>query len=402
LTFANGGGLQLATALVGGAGLGKTTLLQALAVALAGPGAVRELMPLPEGWVRQGEPYGQIEADLMLTEGDASSPKWPKKTAPYRARYLVSGDDPEGLPAAWLADPAIPTVPSIVEWTGDGPRKDRQTAVEDMSRLKRTAYAEGKPGWFACGYGPFQNLRCSSPQASHIQASGRKSARFITLFRRDAALAGAGDWLVSLHNSAREGDEASRRTLDIAGAACANGLLPTPGALMVNARQAALLFDGLAPMNFNDLDPHARTLLALGLDLIRGLTAAFPQARNPLEQRGVVLIDDLDACFEAGRQREVGLWLRHNFPRLQVIASTHRPFLAHPANPWVNVLLEPAGATHQSLNGKSPRTEAEVALSQPAADYALPLPAPRVLEGLAVANGNRPAAVASRVVCALS
>jgi hypothetical protein len=377
LEFAEGGEAPLHTALVGPDGLGKTTLLQALAVALAGPGAARELMPVPDGWVRQGQPYGEIEADLMLTEGDAFSPKWPKKTAPYQARYLVSGDDPERLPAAWLADPAIPTVPSLIEWAGDGPRKERQRAMEDMSRLKRTAYAEGKPGWFACGYGPCGHLRASSPQAAQVQAAGRKSARFITLFRRDAALAGGSDWLVSLHNQAREGDEASRRTLDVVGQACANGLLPEPAALLINAREAALLFDGLAPLALDALDHDTRLLLALGLDLIRGLAAAFPEARDPLAQRGVVLLDDLDLWFDAGRQREVGLWFRRNFPRLQIIASTHRPFLAHPEDPWTNVLLE-----------------------QPAA-MAVPRPA-EPQPGLALPRSRAAAETRPVLVCALS
>jgi hypothetical protein len=67
-----------------------------------------------------------------------------------------------------------------------------------MSRLKRTAYAEGKPGWFASGYGPFLRRSESSPEAGRMQCSGRKASRFVTLFRRDAALASPGEWLVDL------------------------------------------------------------------------------------------------------------------------------------------------------------------------------------------------------------
>jgi predicted ATP-binding protein involved in virulence len=118
----------------------------------------------------------------------------------------------------------------------------------------------------------------------------------------------------------------------------------------VNARHARLLFDGEYPIPVDELAPGERALLALGLNLVRGLAEAFPGAANPLEQRGVVLIDDLDVCFDGGRQREVGLWLRHNFPRLQVIASSHRPFLAQPGDPWNNVLLD---QTSRSLPERS-------------------------------------------------
>jgi hypothetical protein len=54
-------------------GLGKSTLLQARAAALAEPSAVRDLLPVAEGWVRQGSGYGTIEADLLWTPGDASA-----------------------------------------------------------------------------------------------------------------------------------------------------------------------------------------------------------------------------------------------------------------------------------------------------------------------------------------
>ena len=90
--------VRMWTALLGQNGLGKSTLLQAIGVALAGPAAVRELLPVAEGWVRRGESYGEIEAELLWTEGDALTPHWPKKKSPYVARYIVTGDEPERLP----------------------------------------------------------------------------------------------------------------------------------------------------------------------------------------------------------------------------------------------------------------------------------------------------------------
>jgi predicted ATP-dependent endonuclease of OLD family len=58
IDFTLGTGVRLWTALLGQNGLGKSTLLQAIGVTLAGPAAVRELLPVAEGWVRRGEPYG--------------------------------------------------------------------------------------------------------------------------------------------------------------------------------------------------------------------------------------------------------------------------------------------------------------------------------------------------------
>lgn len=333
-------GVRLRTALVAPDGLGKTTLLQGIAVGLAGSGAVRELLPLADGWVRRDEPFGEIQAELYVTEGDATRRKWPRKTSPYVAHYLVSGDDPDRLPASWQNDPQAPTVPAIVEWPGAGTRKEQKHIIEDMSRLKRTVYAQGQPGWFAGGYGARLQTDCS-PDANHIQNSGRKSARFLTLFRPDGCLTDPGQWLADLHQGAQAGKETARRTLEIVRRACAGGLLPRPDELSMNGRQVMIRTGAFAPRPLASLEEGYRNLFTLGLDLTRWLIAAFPDSDSPLAQRGVVLIDDFDQLCSDLSQREAGQWLNKNFPRLQFIVSTRRPFPTEPAAAWSNVLLKP-------------------------------------------------------------
>ena len=58
---------HLWTTLFGMNGLGKSTLLQAIGIVLAGQSAVKELMGIAEGWVRKGCDYGEIEARLLWT-----------------------------------------------------------------------------------------------------------------------------------------------------------------------------------------------------------------------------------------------------------------------------------------------------------------------------------------------
>ena len=65
LDFAPRGKPRLWTAILGRNALGKSTLLQSIAAALAGPWSVRELMPVAEGWVRTGHSYGEIETELF-------------------------------------------------------------------------------------------------------------------------------------------------------------------------------------------------------------------------------------------------------------------------------------------------------------------------------------------------
>jgi hypothetical protein len=340
LDFANDSTARLWTTILGQNGLGKSTLLQAIGATLAGPWAMRELLPVAEGWVRDGQPYGEIEAELLWTEGDAQSPHWPKQKTPYIVRYIVTGALQEQLPPVIAEQHALP-IHAVVEWSGEGTPKEREMITKDMSRLKQTAFAEGKAGWFACGYGPFRRLSGGSQEADHILYAERKSARFVTLFREDAALTNATKWLIDLYNRQRDGDVVSERALEQVKNAFAVDLLPQPAELQVNARTALLKIGNHDPVPFYALSDGYRSMLALGVDLLRWMTLAFPESTDLMNNPGVVLIDELDAHAHPAWQREVGHWLRRKFPNLQFVVATHSPFLAQVANePGGNIVLE--------------------------------------------------------------
>ncbi len=326
LSFVKNGTVRKWTVLLGQNGLGKSTLLQTMAAALAGPSSLRELLPVAEGWVKRNAPYGEITAELEWTKGDAQLPRWPKKT-PYTCRYVVTGD-PDKIPKG-VSDP--PSVPAIVDWAGPGSGKAREKINKEMNRLKKTAYAEGQPGWLACGYGPFRRLSGGSQDADHILYSGRKAARFVTLFREDAALTNATKWLIDLHNTAREGDNDNQRALDIVKAAFETNLLPEPATLVVDARSANLRIAGGQTIQFQHLSDGYRSMLALGIDLLRWLIAAFPNDPSQATRPGVVLIDELDAHLHPIWQQRIGGWLQEKFPELQFIIASHSPFLAQVA-----------------------------------------------------------------------
>ncbi|MBI1882173.1 MAG: AAA family ATPase, partial [Chloroflexi bacterium] len=293
IDFTDGRDVRRWTTLFGENGLGKSTLLQAIGATLAGPAAVRELLPIAEGWVRRGEPYGEIIVELLWTERDALT-QGKTRQRPYVARYVVTGDDPERLPKS-LAEEHYHTVPILEPWSGEGAPKQREKVTKDMKQLQKTAYAEGKPGWLGCGYGPFRRLSGGSPDAEKILYRERKSARFVTLFREDAALTSVTEWLIKLHNTAREGDEKSARALQQIKDAFATKLFLEPARIDVDARSALLEIGAQKPTPLRDLSDGYRSMLALSIDLLRWLIDAFPEADNPMHCPGVVLIDELDA-----------------------------------------------------------------------------------------------------------
>jgi energy-coupling factor transporter ATP-binding protein EcfA2 len=350
LDFTKNETISLWTVLLGQNGLGKSTLLQAMGVVLAGPDAMRELLPVAEGWVSEGKAYGEIEAELIWTEGDARQSKQSKKDSPYLVRYVVTGDDPKRLPETLSK---YHTVPTITPWAGNGDKKERSSVTKDMNGLNKTAYAEDQSGWLGCGYGPFRRLSGGARDADQILSGRRKSARFVTLFREDAALTNAKRWLIELYNRARDGESLQQRALEQVKAVFADNLFPQPTTLHINARDAWLQIGAKAPVRFQDLSDGYRSMLALTIDLLRWLIAAFPDEENHKNCPGVVLIDELDAHAHPKWQHQMGKGLRQKFPKIQFIIATHSPFLAQVAeNPEDNVVLEEQGTC-----GVRPRTD---------------------------------------------
>jgi hypothetical protein len=175
------------------------------------------------------------------------------------------------------------------------------------------------------------------------------------LFREDAALTNAQSWLIELYNMARDGGVIQARALEQVQAAFADNLFPQPTKLHLNAREALLQIGDKAPRNFQDLSDGYRSMLALAIDLLQWLIAAFPDEKEPMKCPGIVLIDELDAHTHPTWQRQMGDWLRQKFPVIQFIVATHSPFLAQVADRSSdNIVLEDRG-----ILGVCSRTDVE-------------------------------------------
>ena len=317
------GSARLWTTLFGMNGLGKSTLLQAMGIVLAGPSAVKELMPVADGWVRKGCGYGEIEAELLWTEGDAPM-KRPRKSTPFAIRYLIPGDDPTKLPEALTEKP---NPGEIVAWSGADDPKTKERYTKDRGMLQETAYQERAGGWLSCGYGPFRRLSGGSEFANNIVAKGRRAARFVTLFREDAAVTNAAEWIMALHNESRD-DRESAKALECVRSALKEKLFPESVELIVDSKKVQLKRTGQEACSFQDLSDGYRSMLSLSVDLLRWLTKAYPDEPEVMNCSGVVLIDELDTHLHPTWQREIGFWLREKFPNIQFIVGTHSPFLA--------------------------------------------------------------------------
>ncbi len=92
-------------------------------------------------------------------------------------------------------------------------------------------------------------------------------------------------------------------------------------------------------LTVNQLSDGEKCLIAMIGDLARRLAIANPVRGNPLEGRGIALIDEIDLHLHPKWQRAIVPKLRQVFPNIQFILSTHSPHVITHVEPEMLFLL---------------------------------------------------------------
>ncbi|MGB0386407.1 MAG: AAA family ATPase [Ardenticatenaceae bacterium] len=311
------GSIRLWNVIIGENGTGKTTLLQAISIALAGQKAASVLLPRPRGWVRMGAERGEIEATILPASHDGQTTPQADLKTPIQSRYAIIED-------------------SLI----DGPTIQEEP-TSDQERLQEMAAIRG--GGFAAGYGPFRRLSGGSEQATQLANAKSREARFVTLFREDAALTHCEQWLKDLDYARLDSSDPvrqqrSRLLLQAVQETINSYLLPQEVRLERIHSQGVYFKTPYAnKVHLSDLSDGYRAMLALGIDLLRHLSQSdeellLQNSKWLHDVTGVVLIDELDAHMHPTWQREISFWLKERFPRLQFIVATHSPFVPQAAD----------------------------------------------------------------------
>ena len=126
-------------------GGGKSTALQALALLLAGPEGVPDLLNRPAGWLRDESKVGSISTRIHQDEHDHGQHGEKKVRAAFSYSYTLTGRKPLEV------NNKTYTEPSIVPW-----------GQKILTWLRKNAFVSRGEGWFAAGYGAFRRLTRSS------------------------------------------------------------------------------------------------------------------------------------------------------------------------------------------------------------------------------------------------
>jgi predicted ATP-binding protein involved in virulence len=332
--------------LLGGNGVGKSTLLQAMALTLVGPLSAQRLFR-PEGWVRDGHKKGLIQADIIRAEADSQLGQPRRK--PYEVTFAVVGKEEVEI---------------------DGQPYDQPQLVHRADDKERKALASGpygakRPGWFSCGYGPFRRLSGGESQAKVIYSSGRE-ARFATLFFESAALTHCEDWLTGLYSRSidtmhPEKDRAAS-DLDVVRTAI-DRLLPGNVRIdRIDSEHVYFRTIGGVSVSVPDLSDGYRSFLALAIDMLKHLLECGLDLKNFLQEtesgirinvEGIVLVDEIDSHLHPLWQRSIGFRLCEVFPRMQFIVTSHSPFVAQAAKKNGLIVLK-TNETKRSVEASQP------------------------------------------------
>lgn len=324
-------------------GLCKTTLLQVIALAAAGPTGANKLTP--DVTVFRDRRIDDAKAESLISAHFEVSQRYHRQRS-----YPGFRDRPDVIPALysriWLGhqwsfldgDSEFDPAPSPPE--DEDERRRRKDPVEAIRR-------EDLPHWFVAGYGTSRVL----PPVREIEnPSNRAIGRMASLFRAEPLIAtGFADLLSNLYSDdlARAFASTLRNVLVGNPKESLPGLVPHDSdqpkvcdielrgqggvrstADLIDSERFVLEFGGVeVKIPATWLSQGYQGTIAWVADLIGQIFWEAGEAVPPREMEGLVLIDEIDLHLHPRWQAMLVPALKRTFPRIQFIATTHSPMI---------------------------------------------------------------------------
>lgn len=288
--------------LIGDNGVGKSTILKAIALGLIGEKSASGLRTNWNDWLNRASDAGRVL--LHYTPHDTD-------------KIQLQGDHSKGFSLDL---------------------QRRGTSVTDHWDGRSEAPWGFEPvGWFSASFGPFRRFEGGNAEWRRVFEAMPKLGAHLSIFGEDVALTEALDWLVRLNYQALEKSPHSFQLDCIKKLVNSHDFLPndikldkigSEGVFFAN-KQGDTMPVGL-------LSDGYRSILSLTFELIRQMVSSYGPHRvfAPIQSGemridlpGVVLIDEIDVHLHPSWQLRIGDWFTKYFPNLQFIVSTHSPLI---------------------------------------------------------------------------
>ncbi len=300
--------------LLGENGTGKSTVLSALALLLAGPEGAQQLLPRPEGWSKDESRSGRMTIRLHQGTHDPGQYGGDKKERKvFQYTFHVTGNEKITINNKVFTEPVI--------------TDDKNSRA--LPWLRENALLPKGKGWFGAGYGAFRRLTRENRIIVPSLQTPLRYTNFFSQFKENQPLETFETWMVYLDYRISKSDDAIAQRQKEWGIKAINQLLPDGNKFHSIDEKGNIIFEVYGTkVSTISLSDGFRSILALTGDLIWRMIEAFPNSHNPLEEQGVVLIDELDIHLHPTWQRTIASLLRKTFPKLQFIMATHSPLVA--------------------------------------------------------------------------
>ena len=286
------------TFILGENGSGKSTILRAIALLLAGSEALPELLGNPDSWIRNGKEECLIHADLVNKEGRVR----PVDLRLRRGQFL----------------------------------KETFEHNRETLNVLDEAFAHTARNYLVIGYGVSRRLSSDKSLSTSSQSVFRnpRAGSVATLFQADATLNSIEQWAMDLdYQTSGKGLKLVQSTL--------NDFLPGIKFDQIDKEKKQLLFktaDGIVPLSY--LSDGYQNVVAWCGDLLYRVTQVFKDHQKPFHARGLLLIDEIDLHLHPLWQRKLVEFLTKKLPNFQIITTTHSAMTVHQAGEGELFLLK--------------------------------------------------------------
>ncbi len=302
--------------ILGDNGSGKSSFVRAIALALVGPQEAQALRQDWNDWLSKDQMKGIIH---VVLDPDPD---------PNYDMYSGPGARPKNLYES--AELNLTRKP------------DGSVILTPMStttvKPERSVWG-GKRGWFSAAYGPFRRFSGGDKDFEKVFYSNPKLAPHLSVFGESVALTESIQWLQDLKFKQLENNPEGQLLDKITHFVNQPDFLPHKARLVSVTSKAVEFVDGNnCTILVDELSDGYRSILSMTFELVRQMTKCyqdkdiFSEDFTKIVAPGVVLIDEVDAHLHPSWQRQIGLWFREHFPRVQFIVTTHSPFVCQAAS----------------------------------------------------------------------
>ncbi|MGL6244824.1 AAA family ATPase [Pseudomonas sp.] len=296
--------------LLGDNGLGKTSILKAVALAVLGPLLSGNSGFVPEGLIRRAP--AKVGGKINLK----------KNTAILTADILSTveekpqKDPTESMPEKFSVSTEVRTVSSVERMSWHISPKNADETIEAMQ------LDEKSPAFFIVGYGATRRVEASArvDESARTRSRLRRYERVAGLFEDHLTLMPLSYWLpaFSVENKGRY-----KQVINLI-----NELLPPACQIqsMPTGREHLFEMNGFV-LPFRALSDGYRAYIGWIGDMLFHVCKGIASGLKLREMRGVIMVDEIDLHLHPEWQRSVVPTLAKALPNVQFILTTHSPLV---------------------------------------------------------------------------